>query len=139
MTHFEDRNENLVQEDFDLFLRSVSDCSPSLEKRGFTFIRDLIDLSMYQKISTLSSKTWFTGLTAFWESDRQRYCLVACRKGVISREELDGMDTSGLVKRSEWDLSIVRTRWRDSSFDRIAWLRRSRSLMSKFSTGHCYR
>jgi len=51
-----------------------------------------------------------TGLTAFRDKLRQRYCLVAWRKGVISREEFEGIETRGFVKRSECDLRTVKTR-----------------------------
>jgi len=75
---------------------------------------------MHQKISTLSSKTWLTVLIAFRDKLRQRYCFVAWRNGVISSDELEGMQIRGLTKRSTWDLRIVSTRWSDKSFDRIA-------------------
>jgi hypothetical protein len=65
---------------------------------------------MYQKISTLNSKTWFTGLTAFLDKLRHRYCFVACRKGVVSKDVLDGMAMKGLTKRSEWDFKMVSMR-----------------------------
>jgi len=93
------------------------------------FIWGRIDFSIDQKISTESSNTCVTGDTAFRERDRQRYCFVACRNGVISSDVLDGIAMRGLMKRSECDLSTVKTRWSERSFVRIAWDRRSRSLI----------
>jgi hypothetical protein len=75
---------------------------------------------MHQKISTLSSNTWLTGLTALRDRLRQRYCLVAWRKGVISTDELEGKQTSELLNRSACDLRMVSTRWRERSLDLIA-------------------
>jgi hypothetical protein len=87
-----------------------------------------MDFSIHQKISTLSSNTWFTGLTAFLDRLKQRYCFVARRNGVISSDELDGIATFASVNRSEWDLRMVKTRCRDRSLVRMAWVRRSFSL-----------
>jgi hypothetical protein len=77
-------------------------------------------LSIHQKISTLSSNTWFTVETAFRLKLRQRYCLVACKKGVISSDELDGMQIAELTKRSACERRTVRMRWRERSLDRMA-------------------
>ena len=92
-----------------------------------------MDLSIQEKISTLSSNTCVTGETAFRESVEQRYCFVAWRNGVISTDELEGMQIMGSVKRSAWDLRMVKMRWSDSSFDRMAWERRSCSLQRTLS------
>jgi hypothetical protein len=92
-----------------------------------------MDLSIHQKISTLNSKTWFTGLTAFRERLRQRYCLVACRNGVISIDVFEGILIRGLTNKSAWDLRMVRTRWSDRSFDRMGEDLRSLSLICQRS------
>jgi hypothetical protein len=80
-----------------------------------------------QKISHANSKTWMTGLSAFRLKLRQRYCLTATIKGVRSPVVLDRMPTEESVKSGRWWCRIVRIRWRESSLERMAWLRRSRS------------
>jgi hypothetical protein len=46
--------------------------------------------------------------------------LVACKKGVISSDELDGMQIAELTKRSACERRTVRMRWRERSLDRMA-------------------
>lgn len=88
-SHLENGEEDLVEQDLDLFLQKVKEAGnlPSAAakeraecvcRRRRTFILPRKPFKTFQKISTQSSKTWPTGLTAFRLRLRQRYCLVAC-------------------------------------------------------------
>jgi hypothetical protein len=125
--HFQYRDEYFVQQHLDLFL-TLSVTVSHTDCRSPTFICARIDLSIHQNISTLSSKTWLTGLTAFLDRLRQRYCLVAWRKGVFSIDVVEGILINGLTNKSACDLRIVKTKWSDRSLERIGEDRRSLSL-----------
>ena len=56
---------------------------------------------MHQKISVLRSNTWLTEDSAFLLIPRQRYCLVARRKGVSSDDEEEGTTIDGSANTSE--------------------------------------
>ncbi len=75
---------------------------------------------MSQKISMLRSYTCTTGLRAFLLRQTQRYCFVACKKGVYSKDEEEGITIVGSAKMAEWLLRILATRCKASSFDRIS-------------------
>ena len=125
MTHLENGDIDLVEQDFDFFLRSQNKAlSMTFSTRipiivlTFNCARRLF--SMHQKISVLRSKTWLTEERAFLLIPRQRYCLVAKRKGVSSEDDDDGTTMVGSAKTSEWDCKIAKTRCRESNLDRIS-------------------
>ena len=85
--HFDDRNEDLMEEDFDLFLQGVISGESNANTSESTFSLVLIPVNILQNISTLISKTCGTGLNAFRLRARQRYCFVALMNVVASFEE----------------------------------------------------
>ena len=74
----------------------------------------------FQKISTLISKTCGTGLRALRLRLRQRYCFVALMNVVASFDDVEYMIDEGSTKTRIWEFSIVSTRCRDTSFERMA-------------------
>lgn len=85
--HFDDRNEDLMEEDFDLFLQGVISGKSNATMSEPTFNLVLIPVNILQNISTLISKTCGTGLKAFRLRAKQRYCFVALMNVVASLEE----------------------------------------------------
>jgi hypothetical protein len=63
-----------------------------------------------QNISTLSSKTCGTRLTAFRLTVRQRYCFVAWINGVLSFDDDEYIIDQGSTKMFMCDFKMVNTR-----------------------------
>ncbi len=121
---------DLVQKDFDLFLRSeASEPAARLFRQGesLTLQGARMYFSISQKMSQHTSKTLSTELAPFRDMLMHRGYLIAWRKLVGSLVLVFVMVHRGEVKTAMLLLSRVWMRCNAMSFDRMGWPRRSYS------------